>query len=350
MFVGVDSHKDSLAICAVDGNGGEIAGAEFPNSPVGHRKIVAWLGKKGAAECVGIEGAGQYGAGLVRALTAAGGFDVREVPTHFTARERRRGRQRGKSDAIDALAIARIVARERHLPPAVKPDHAMELGAISDYRDELVAERTATCNRLHADLVILHPGYTAHCRSLTTGRMLSVAARLLRGDSSAQANVARRRIARLRTLDGEILDITKTLRGLLEATGTQLLEIPGLGTVSASRIVAEVGDVRRFRNRDAFASANGTAPIPASSGRTVRYRLNRGGNRRLNRAIHIAALVQARIDPRAREYLERKRTSGKTNREGIRCLKRHLSDVIYRAMCTDIAPPIHSGSPISSST
>lgn len=127
------------------------------------------------------------------------------------------------------------------------------------------------------------------------------------------------------------LDIVRRVRD----TGTTLTEIPGVGALVAARILAEVGDVARYPTAAHFASANGTAPIPASSGRTVRHRLNRGGNRRLNKALHFAALTKAHAEPRAREYLERKRFAGKTGREAVRCLKRRLSDVVYRQLEAD---------------
>jgi len=147
--------------------------------------------------------------------------------------------------------------------------------------------------------------------------------------------LARRRIGALARLDAEIAECEQRLGALVRASGTSLLELPGIGVLIAAQIIGEVRDVRRYGNRDRFAAANGTAPIPASSGPTVRHRLNRGGNRRLNWAIHVMALTQAAHDPRARAYLARRREEGRTGREAMRALKRHLSDVVYRQLVAD---------------
>jgi transposase len=153
-----------------------------------------------------------------------------------------------------------------------------------------------------------------------------------------QTSLALKRLRRVREIDDELRDVERDLVEFVRQSGTSLVDIPGVGWLIAARILAEVGDVRRFRSQHHFASANGTAPIPASSGQTTRHRLNRGGNRRLNRAIHLIALTQARCDPRARAYVDRRRSEGKSRREAIRCLKRRLSDVVYRCLLNDVAP------------
>jgi transposase len=336
MFVGVDSHKDTLAACRVDANGRQLKAAEFANTAAGHRQLHAWALTEGVVERFGIEGAANLGAGLARALLAAG-ETVCEVPCALSVRERGRLRRSGKSDPIDALAIARVTAREVGLPPARQAGPTEDLKVLSDYRDELVVERNAQVNRLHADLAIVRPGYASRCRHLVSARALTTAARLLRGSSSARARVARRRIARLRELDRRIAELASQLAERVAAEGTSLTGLVGVGPILAARILGEVADVDRFPSEDHFASANGTAPIPASSGRTNRHRLNRGGNRRLNCAIHYVALTQATWEPRAVAYLQRKRSEGKTHREAMRCLKRRLSNVIYRTLAADHA-------------
>ncbi len=157
------------------------------------------------------------------------------------------------------------------------------------------------------------------------------------GCDGLRAEVARQRIARLRQLDREVTRATATVRRQVAATGTGLTEIVGVGGLIAARILAEVGDVRRFPTSHHFASANGTAPVPACSARTVRYRRNRSGNRRLNRALYYVAITQARMHPPARAYVERKLTQGKSRRDAVRCLQRRLSDVVYRALLSDVA-------------
>ena len=301
LFCGVDSHKDSLAACLVDQTGAQLAAATFPNTPDGHGDLLAWVGRSGQLTRAGVEGAANLGAGLARLLHDQG-LDVREVPCALTVRERRRLRRPGKSDPTDALAIARITAREHDLPPARHAGQAEDLKVLSDYRDELVAQRTAEANRLHADLAIVCPGYARHCRALSSAHALHTAAQLLKQarTGSMRAQLAQRRILRLQQLDEQLAACGTQLTKLVAATRTRLVDMVGIGPLLAARILGEVGDVHRFPTRDHFASANGTAPIPVSSGRTDRYRLNRGGNRRLNRALYFAALTQASHDPRAR--------------------------------------------------
>ena len=258
-----------------------------------------------------------------------------EVPSGLTTRERRRLRAPGKSDPGDALAIARVAVREDHLPKPSSLGLNRSLRELVDYREQLVGERTRCANRLHADLVVLCPGYQVEVKNLVSKRHLARAERLLADNSEIRAGLARRRLLTLRRLDLEIAELKSEITGMVEATGTKLTSITGISFLGAARILGEVGNVRRFPSENHFASASGTAPVPASSGSVRRHRLNRGGNRRLNRAIHTVALVQAQIDPRGRAYLERRRREGKSWREAIRCLKRHLSNVIYRQLMAD---------------
>jgi transposase len=333
VIFGVDSHKASLSVCAIDPLGRKTAEAEFPNSPAGHRRLLAWARAQSPSERrFGIEGSGSYAYVLARALLASDELVV-EVPPAFADRERRR-RRRGKSDALDALAIARVAAREE-LSPLRDDPAARDLKLACDYRAQLKAERTRTANRLHADLVQLAPGYQARCPNLSGRPNLAMVARILGPHRGLQGELARRRLAALRRLDAEIAGLERRIRALVKESETTLTELPGVGVLGAARIIGEVRDVRRFANRDRFARANGTAPLPASSGTTVRHRLNRGGNRRLNWALHLMALTQARSDPRARAYLERRRAEGLTHREAVRALKRHLSDVVYRQLQAD---------------
>jgi transposase len=336
MIAGIDCHKDSLAVCLVDELGRPYATGVFKNAPDGHRELLSWAKRQGPVARFGIEGSGAYGACLAEVIARSGEATV-EVPANLTARERRRLRQRGKSDPADALAIARVAARERHLPPIRAQGVVMDLKLLCDYRDQLVAERTRATNRLHQDLVVLAPGYHRRCAGLKLKRLLAVAESLLSGDGTVRGELAQRRIDQLRRLDAEVTELERRITHMVRRHGTSLTAICGVGPLVAARIVGEVGDVRRFPTRNHFASANGTAPIPASSGRVQRHRLNRGGNRQLNRAIHVIALTQSRIDPRARAYMNRRRAEGKSWQEALRCLKRHLSDVVYAHLQGDFA-------------
>jgi transposase len=201
----------------------------------------------------------------------------------------------------------------------------------------LVGERNRAANRLHVDLVSLRPGYQRRLPSLDSGVRLDKAERLLAGDASVQATLARRRIETLRRLDVEIRQLERDIAQSVKACGSGLPQLVGLGYLSAARILGEVGDIGRIQTKARFARINGTAPVPASSGQTNRHRLNKGGNRRLNHVIHMMALTQARMDPRARAYVARRRGEGRTQRDAIRALKRHLSDVVYQQLRADAA-------------
>lgn len=335
LFIGIDTHKDTLMASCVDSAGRQSAQHSFANSPNGHAKLLTWL--RDEAPCldrVGIEGSANFGAGIASFLYSQD-IDVREVPAKLTGRERTRLRRPGKTDPTDALAIARITARDPDLPAARRRGAHEDLKVLIDAREELVTSRTAEANRLHADLSIMLPGYADHIRSLVHPDSVTQAAELLGPLDGARAGVARRRIARLRRLDADINEMTSEIKQALSTVGTSLTEIHGVGVITAARIIGEVGDIRRFSSRHHFAVGNGTAPIPVASGRTDRHRLNRGGNRRLNRAIHVIARTQAAWHPEAKSYMAKKRAEGKTRAEALRCLKRRLSDVVYRTLLHD---------------
>lgn len=341
VFVGVDTHKSSLAVCVVDELGRQLATEQFANDRHGHRRLHAWVQRHAAGERrFGIESSGWLGHGL-SAFLLNRGEDVRDVRGHMTERERGRLRGHGKSDPRDAYAIARVTAREQLAP--VRTDGVdRDLKLLSDYRDQLLAERTRAQNRLHADLVTLHPGYEQQAPSLAKPAGLESAERLLERDHSVQASLARRRIERILEIEQEREQVEHEIRRLVREHGTSLTELVGVGELIAARVIGEVGDISRIPSRRHFASLNGTAPIPASSGQKQRHRLNRGGNRRLNKAIHMMALTQARMDPRARAYIDRRLAEGRTRRDANRALKRHLSDVIYQQLRHDRTTHMHA--------
>jgi transposase len=340
MVVGMDVHKDTVAVSVIDRTGQEQDATAVENTSAGHEQLVGWLTKRAPAARCGMELSGGVARGLAIALGAAG-HAVVAVPPRLSSREARRLRSRGKADPTDALAVARVTLREPALPAVRIGDAEEDLKLLVDHRDQLWNERTRVANRLHADLSIAYPGYQRTIgRALTSRASLASAEDLLAADASTRAELARRRVARVRELDEELRDLERRLAVMVNSHPTTLTAIVGISTITAARILGEVGDVRRFPTPAAFASANGTAPIPASSGRTDRHRLNRGGNRRLNRALYVIALTQTRHEPRAVAYLERKRAEGKTRREAMRCLKRRLSDVVYRQLMADAAPDL----------
>ncbi|WP_345771500.1 IS110 family transposase [Geodermatophilus normandii] len=329
MLAGIDTHKDTLAVAVIDAAGRPVVVTELANTEAGFDSLEQLLSDHGVAR-VGIEGSGNYGRGAAVRLVLAGGIEVVEVPPSLTSRERSARPGAGKTDPVDALAIARITARETALPPVrLAIGQAADLRALADYRTQLVTERTALANRTHAELHGLLPGYHATAPRLTAPTFIAAAQQLLEGDSRVRAQLTRRRLVRLAELTAEIKEVTALITTAVADLDTGLTALHGIGPLGAATILGEVADVRRYRSRHAFAAANGTAPIPASSGRTTRHRLNRSGNRTLNRVLYTTAITQIRADTEGRAYYLRKRAEGKTNREALRCLKRRLSDLVY---------------------
>jgi len=337
MFAGIDTHNDTLAVAVIDDAGRQVAAAEVANTTAGLAGLQALLERHQVSR-VGIEGSGTWGHGAAAHLVAAGGLTVVEVPTSMTTRERTGRPGQGKSDPIDAVAITRITAREPNLTAVrTAAGPAADLRALADYRRQLTDERTALANRTHAELHGLWPGYHAKVPRLTAPTFIAAAFEMIADDQSVRAALTRRRLARLVALTAEIKDLAGQITAAVGVVDTTLTGLYGAGPIVAATILGEVLDVRRYRSKHAFAAANGTAPIPASSGRTSRHRLNRAGNRTLNRALYTIAITQIRADTEGRAYYQRKRAEGKTNREALRCLKRRLSDVVYRTLHDDLA-------------
>ena len=331
-FLGIDTHKDSVTVAAVDAVGREVTSVTAVNDGRGFRKVEGFARRVGAVR-VGIEGSGSYGLGLAHRLLAAG-FDVREVPAQLTRRERR-SVARGKSDDIDALLIARVTARQDDLPPPPVEGLAHDLKALVDHRDTLLRDATRHRNRAHALLVQIRPGYQTIVPKLDSKPKTRAARRLIADNASVRAGLVRDALDRVDELEAAAVKLEKQIEVLVKASTTSLTTLVGVGAINAARILGEVIDVSRLSGQAAFGALSGTAPVLASSGRTDRWRLNRGGNRQLNRAIHSMALTQSRCDPRARSYLAAKRSAGKNDNEAMRCLKRHLARVVYRQLLSD---------------
>lgn len=331
-IVGIDSHKATLAACAIDAAGIVLAERTVPNEPAGFEALTSWLTDLGA-ERVGLEGSAGYGAAAARHLVTAGLAAV-EVPPMLSHRERTRTRRAGKSDPGDALAIARVTLREDSLPPVRLADASRELQLVVQAREDLVAEATRVRNRLHADLVVLLPGYGATAANLVAARHRAAIGRLLRRLTGVHAELARDRLARLNRLTGEVRALERRIERVV--AGHPLRTLPGAGPLVAAKLIGEVGDISRFRSADAFAMLAGVAPIPASSGQVSRMRLNRGGNRQLNRALWCIAFAQAKNHEPAKAFIARKRAEGKSWREAMRALKRHLARVVFRLLSQPI--------------
>jgi transposase len=273
---------------------------------------------------------------LERGLLASGDRVLRIAPG-LTETSRRAVREPGKSDPIDATAIARAALREGidTLPVAYLDEQALEIRTLNDYRDQIVSERSRLANRLRWHLVQLAPDLEASLSPASLDHpqvRARVARRLARLPRGPQVRVAKLILKRIGQITVEERELRAELKALIEAHCPALLAEHGCGPVTAAIIIGHTAGAQRFPTDACFARHAGVAPIPASSGNTQRHRLHRGGDRQLNRAIHIIALSRARTDPATRAYLDRKHAEGKSKREAIRCLKRHIARHIWRLL------------------
>jgi transposase len=290
-----------------------------------------------------VENAGGLGRHLAGRLAAAG-ESVVDVPPKLSARVRvlSSGNAR-KNDGLDALATALAASRNERLA-AVDSEAASEaLRLLSERREDLVAERTRALNRLHALLRDLLPGGVAGKLSATR------AARILRGIRPKDGASARLRrglasevLRDVRTLDRKIANLNARIEAEVEASGTTLTQIFGVGPILAATIIGAVGEVARFPSKGHFASYSGTAPVEASSGEVVRHRLSLAGNRKLNYSLHMVATCQARSEVRGGAYYRKKLAEGKSSKEALRCLKRRISDAVFRSLVADSQAPSSS--------
>jgi transposase len=338
MFVGIDVHKHTHAAALIDERGGELGSLTVPNSPAGYRRLLGWLGEHDAEQAViGVESPGSYGRQLVGALAAAG-LEVLHVPAWRTHRERHR-QGPGKTDPGDALAIADVVRRKRcELGPALEPELVRALAMLELQRRRFVRDRTQAIQRLRSDWTQQDPVGEAGAVRCDSQRQLRALKRIRFGDSLTEQLAARciRELARdIEDLNRRIAALDKEIAELLDQHDNPLADLHGAGTNLAAAVIAQAGDVRRFRDAPAFARFCGAAPIPCGSGQTAgRHRLHRGGNRQLNAALYRIAIVQQRHHPAAKAFLARKLAEGKTPREARRALKRHLANVLYRRLHT----------------
>ena len=301
-----------------------------------------------------IEGSNGAGRSLAQRLLADG-HHVVDVPAKLAARVRRLDTGHGrKTDAHDAHAVAVAAVRAKELRRLSVDPEQEALRMVIDRRDELTRQRVQTVNRLHRLLAELLPGTSKKDITALQAKALlsSVRPRDLVGKT--RRRIAADELADLVTIEKKIKTLTKELTEMVQASGSTLTELPGVGVIVAARVLTEVGDVTRFADRNRFASWTGTAPLEASSGEHVRHRLSRAGNRRMNHMIHIAATTQIRLDTPGRAYYQRKLANGKTRMEAKRCLKRRISDALYRQLVADArtsgtGPGGHCGASLKSS-
>jgi transposase len=343
MVVGIDPHKQTHTAVAVDQVGRKLAAKTVKARRDGHFQLLAWAQAQARAAgqdlAWAVEDVRHVAGNLVRDLLAAGQAVV-FVPPKLMAGERRGGRERGKSDPIDALAIARLALREDgHLPAARLDEATRPLRLLTDHRDVLVRDRTAIVCRLRWHLHELDPALAPAARALSKRRpRAALAAALAALPPGPVHRIAASELARIETLSQQIDALETEITTLVTAAAPALLTIPGAGPLTAAKILGETAGIRRFRSPAAFARHNGTAPIPASSGNSTTVRLSRAGNRQLNAAIHRIAITQARYHTPARTFLAGRASKHETKRASLRALKRHLSDIVYHALITDAGP------------
>ena len=332
IVIGLDVHKHSVTAVAVDEAGRPLGEKVIP---VGSNELLAWASGVSDQRLWAVEDCRQLTRWLERQLLAVGEELVR-VPPKLTVPERRAGRARGKSDPIDAIAIARAALREPDLSRP-RPDERVyrEIKLLVDHRDNLVDQRRRTQQRLRWHLHALDPTFVVPLRMLSRSSHLERVSRwLARQEQELQVQLARELASRCRTLNREIAALDQELERRVAETAPALLELPGCAAVTAAKLLAEIGPVDRFKSDAQLARHSGVAPLEASSGRVQRHRLDRGGNRQLNAALHRIAITQSRYHPDARAYLERKQAEGKSRREALRCLKRLLARVVFNTLKT----------------
>ena len=330
IVIGVDVHKHSLTAVAVD-EAGRMLDEKTVTAPDG--ELLAWASVLSSERLWALEDCRRLTRSLERQLLAAAEELVR-VPPKLMAPERRAGRARGKSDPIDALAVARAALREPGLSRP-RPDEQpfRDLKLLVDHRDDLVDERRRAQQRLRWHLHQLDPTYDVPLRRLDRASHLERVARWLsRRQPELQVRLAREIVASIRQLNRAVAALDQELEARTAELAPALLDVPGCAALTAAKLLAEIGPIDRFRSDAQLARHGGVAPLEASSGRTQRHRLDRGGNRQLNAALHRIAITQARYYPDARAYLERKRGEGKSRREALRCLKRLLARVVFNTL------------------
>jgi transposase len=332
--LGVDAHKAIHVAVAVDEAGRELGEWRGPNTPDDWASLNRWAAAFGPNRWWGVEGAWGNGRGLAQHLVALGAT-VFEISPHWTSRLRRNNRRQGKSDRLDARAVARCVREEAPSLPLVHPeDDSAILDLLSTERDAAIAEATRLRNQIHALLTQLDPEYEQHLPVLTSvaglRALVTYAAPEETSIQQHRAACVRRLAERLQLATRQAEDVAKQIRLLAKERYEPLTELCGVNLLTAGTLAGMLGPGHRFQSEAQLAAYAGTSPLEASSSGLTRHRLNRGGNRKLNSVIYRIALTQAHFHLGARAYLERRISEGKTRREAHRCLRRYIARAIWR--------------------
>jgi transposase len=336
VVVGADVHKHTHTFVAVDEAGRQLGQLTVAATTKGHRKAMAWAWRTYGSDLLwAIEDCRHLSARLERDLLTAGQSVVR-VPPRMMAEQRRTARTRGKSDPIDALAVARAAQREPDLPVASHDDVSRELKLLVDRRDDLVKHRTATINRLLWRVHELDPALAPPARSMDLAKHQKLLLERLAGIEGLVAELARDELADVVELTARINQLERRIAARVEQVAPTLLAMPGVGALSAAKLVGEAAGITRFKSEAAFARHAGIAPIPVWSGNTNgRVRMTRSGNRQLNAAIHRIAVTQIRLDGLGKAYYAKKKSEGMSTPEALRCLKRRLARIVFNHLTTD---------------
>ena len=343
VVIGTDVHKRTHTFVAIDEVGRKIAEKVVPATTEGHLTALAWAKTTAGNDLLwGIEDCRNLSARLERDLLATGQKVVRVAPK-LMAHERAAARTRGKSDPIDALAVARAVLRNPDLPVASHDEVSRELKLLVDRREDLVGQRTATINRLLGRIHELDPARSPKKGSLDRAKTQTELVAWLATVDGVLAEVAADELDDIIRLTLAIDGLTMRISDIVHTVAPNLLAVPGCGVLTAAKIVGETAGISRFKNEAAFACHSGTAPIPVWSGNTAgRVRLSRSGNRQLNAALYRIALTQIRLtDSPGHAYYTKRLAAGDTKKEALRCLKRRLARVVYNRLHTDEAARLH---------
>jgi transposase len=355
IVIGADTHKISHTVGAVSETTGRvIADRTVKAKRRAFDDLLRWGRGLGEGRVWAIEDCRHVSGTLERFLLARGERVVRVAPK-LMAGARKSAREPGKSDVIDAVAIARAALREGldTLPIAQLAGPELDVRLLVDHRERLVAQRTGLINDLRWGLHDLWPESEIPPRALTIARWQQrVGGRLARAEQSTRVRIARDELRRIRELTRSIDALERELAVVVADLAPRLLAEQGCGVLTAAKLIGEIAGVGRFSTDAKLARLAGSAPIPVSSGRTDRHRLDRGGNRQLNCALHRLAVTKGRLDPETAAYLARKQAEGKTRREALRCLKRHLARRVWQLLQpppTDPPPTIASTPPATRS-